>query len=327
MDWNSFWNSVVSFFENNVWNIVGFFVALILGIVVVKIVLNITNRIMRKTKMEKVAQSFLYGVLKFVLYLILVMILLSIIGVSMTGVLTAVSAVLLAIGLALESNIANLANGIIIVSSHMFKKGDYIIVGGVEGSIDKINFLFTTLITPDNKRITIPNSTIVNSSVVDVSAQKTRRLDLTFSVAYESDVEMVKKIVKDVMLSDGRVMTTPAPFCRLKTLNTSSLDFFAYCWVDAEDYWDVYYYILETVYNEFKRNKISIPYNQLEVRQCQGSATAPFNKEPLKQRQEKVRKAETHTIDLEKDDIAKIIKDKIKAKKDKTKTAKENEKK
>ena len=216
--------------------------------------------------MERIAQNFLMTAIKFLLGLALLLVLLSIIGIEITGILTAVSALILAVGIALESNMANLANGIIIVSNHMFKKGDYIIVDGVEGNITEINFLFTTLQTTDNKKITIPNSDIVNSPVVNLGANAKRRVEFTFSVAYESDVELVKKVVVNVMKSDGRVYLDPEPFCRLKTMNASSLDFFANCWCDNEDYWDVYYYVMEWVYNEFKRNNISVPFNQLEVR-------------------------------------------------------------
>lgn len=307
MDWAGIWESIKTFFTSNVWNIVGFFAALIIGIIVVKLLLNMTKRIMGKTKVEKIAQSFIYVVIKFVLYLALVLILLSILGVSMTGVVTAISALLLAVGMALQNNIANVANGIIIVSSHMFKKGDYIIVNGVEGSIEQINFLFTTIVTTDNKKITLPNSTIVNNAVINAGANKTRRIDFTFGVAYESDVELVKKIVIDVMMSDGRVLLDPPPFCRLKTLNSSSLDFFANCWVDKEDYWDVYYYIIENVYNEFKRNNISIPYNQLEVRERKDEVVLPVNEEPLKERVEKVRKDDMH-FDLENTDLTAYFK-------------------
>ncbi len=199
MDWNAIWDSIKNFFTSNGWKILAFFAVLILGIIVVKIIINITRRILGKTKMERIAQQFLVGALKLVLYLVLVLILLSMIGVQVTGIITALSAILLAVGMALESNIANVANGIVIVSTHMFKKGDYIIVDGVEGSVSNINFLFTTIMTVDNKRVTIPNSTIVNSSVTNAGANNTRRVDFTFSVAYESDVEAVKKIVLDVM--------------------------------------------------------------------------------------------------------------------------------
>ncbi len=307
MDWGQIWNSIKTFFTSNGLKILTFIGVLILGIIIIKIVMNITRRLLGKTKMEKIAQQFLLGAIKIVLYLVLVLILLSLVGIQVTGIITALSAILLAVGMALESNIANLANGIVIVATHMFKKGDYISVDGVEGSITNINFLFTTLMTPDNKKITLPNSTIVNSSVTNAGANKTRRVDFMFSVAYESDVETVKKIIIDVMMSNGNVRTDPAPFCRLKVLGASSIDFFANCWVDSEDYWDTYYYVIENVYNEFKRHDISVPYNQLEVRNRTDKVKMPFIKKALPARVEKVRKEEK-TFDLETAGLSDFIK-------------------
>lgn len=307
MNWNNFWNTCVDFFKTNGWNIVKFFAILILGIVVIKVVLNITRNIFGKTKIEKIAQQFLMGSIKFALYLILVLILLSTVGIQVTGIVTALSAVLLAVGMALQSNIANLANGIVIVATKMFKKGDFISVGGVDGNIVDINFLFTTLQTTDNKKITMPNSSIVNGTVVNAGANKTRRVDFMFSVAYETDVELVKKIVTDVMKSNGKVYLNKEPFCRLKFLGASSIDFAANCWCDTEDYWDVYYYVMENVYNEFKRNNISIPYNQLEVRNRTDNVVMPYNKAKLPERVEKVR-SQKENFDLETVDITKIFK-------------------
>lgn len=320
MDWQGIWNDIVNFFSTNIWNIVIFFAILFIGIILIKIIINVVKRILNKTKMEKIAQQFLVGLLKVALYLVLVLILLSQVGVQITGILTTVSALVLAVGVALEGNIANLANGIVIISTHMFKKGDYIVVDGVEGSITDINFLFTTLITSDNKKITLPNSTIVNNNVTNLGANKKRRVDFMFSVAYESDVEEVKKLIVDVMESDGRVYLDPKPFCRLKILNASSLDFAANCWVDSDDYWDVYYYVVETVYNELKRHNISVPYNQLEIRERKDVVNMPVIGDALPQRVEKVR-AETHEkFNLEEADFTKIFKRKKKnKKKDKSK--------
>ena len=119
------------------------------------------------------------------------------------------------------------------------------------------------------------------------------------------------------MKSDGRVMLEPkAPFCRLKTLGASSLDFAANCWCDNEDYWDVYYYVVETVYNEFKRNNISIPYNQLEIRSRVDEVVLPINEEPLQQRVEKERIQEAHKFNLETDGLSSLIRKKRKNKKD-----------
>lgn len=328
MDFKAMWESIKNFFVNNVWNIILFFAVLILGIIVIKILLNIIKRVLNRTKMEKIAQNFLRATIKFLLYLILVLALLSIIGINITGIVTALSALLLAVGMALEANIANLANGIVIVSTHMFKKGDYITVDGKEGSITEINFLFTTLTTPDNKKITLPNSTIVNNSVVNAGANPKRRVDFTFSVAYETDVELVKKIVTDVMKSDGRIDLDPAPFCRLKVLGSSSIDFFSNCWCDSSDYWDVYYYVVENVYNEFKRNNISIPYNQLEVRNRTDKVVMPVAKAKLPQRVEKVREKQKSHLDLENADLTKIFKSnkKNKVKEEKPKAEKKSKK-
>lgn len=306
MDWNQIWETIKNFFISNGWNIIKFFAILVIGFVLIKIVLNIMRKILNKTKMERIGQQFLMTAIKLCLYLLYVLVLLSTVGVEITGIITALSALVLAVGMALQNNIANLANGIIIVSTKMFKKGDYIIVDGHEGSITDINFLFTTLMTTDNKKITLPNSTIVNSSVVNAGANPKRRVDFTFSVAYESDVELVKKIVLDVMYSNGNVDLDPAPFCRLKVLGASSIDFFANCWCDASDYWNVYYYVIENVYNEFKRNNISIPYNQLEIRNRVDEVVMPYNNSPLPERIEKVR--DNHKpFDLETADLTKIF--------------------
>lgn len=314
MDWGAIWESIKNFFTNNVWSIVLFFAVLFGGLILVKIIMKMLKSILNKTKMEKIAQHFLLTILKFCLYLVLILALLSIVGIEIGGIITALSAMLLAVGMALQSNIANLANGIILVSTHMFKKGDMINVDGVDGMVTEINFLFTTLMTTDNKKITIPNSSIVNGVVTNAGANPKRRVDFTFSVAYETDVELVKKVVVDVMKSCDKVNLDNEPFCRLKTLNASSIDFFANCWCETADYWDVYYYVMENVYNEFKRNNISVPYNQLEVRNRTDNVVMPYNKQPLPVR--KVEEKKEEKPEKIEDKIKNVFKSK-KSKKDK----------
>ena len=322
MDWQNIWNTITSFFSKNWLNIVLFFAILVIGIIVIRVLLAVLRKVLKRTKMEKIAQQFICTIVKFVLWLILVLLLLDRVGVEITGILTAFSAVILAVGMALQNAIANVANGIIIISSKMFKKGDYIITSGVEGNITDINFMFTTLITTDNRKITLPNASIVNGTVVNLGAYPKRRVDITFSVAYESDVELVKKVVTDVMKSDGRVYLDPEPFCRLKVLNASSLDFFANCWCDNSDYWSVYYYIMENVYNEFKRHNISVPYNQLEIRERKDVVKMPVVGKKLPARVEKVREEEVKT-----DSIADVFKIKHHPKKKEEKETKKETKK
>lgn len=262
----SLWEDIVNFFSTKYWNIIAFFLVLLAGILIIKTFITILKRTMRRGKMEKIAQSFIINILRYILYLVLVLILLSLIGIEINGIITALSAAVLAVGMALQDNISNLANGIIIVSMKMVRKGDFISVNGTDGTVEDINFLFTTLNTPDNKKIFIPNRQMTTNSLTNFGMNGSRRVDFTFSVAYESDVELVKKIVTDVMLSCDKVASDPAPFCKLKTLGESSLDFFANCWCLSSDYWEVYYYVNEAVFNEFKKHGISVPFRQTEVR-------------------------------------------------------------
>ncbi|MCM1404704.1 MAG: mechanosensitive ion channel family protein [Prevotella sp.] len=314
MDWQKIWNTVVDFFRGNVWNIVTFIAVLFVGVVAVKLLLNILKRMFRRTRLEPIAVGFILAIVKFLLYLILVMVLLEILGIGITWIVTAFSAAFLAIGLALQNNIANIANGIIIVSSGMFKKGDYIEVDGVEGSISQINFLYITLLTPDNKRITLPNSKILNDIVTNYDSNNTRRVNFEFEVAYESDVEAVKATVIECMQCNGKVRLDPAPFCRLKTLGSSNLVFVGRCWCDREDYWSVYYDLTESVFNEFKRRGIAIAYDQIEVRQRTDQPANPVNGTGLPQRVEKKRVNKRH-FDLENGDLTELFPIKRKTKK------------
>ncbi len=292
MDWAAIWQDIKDFFTGNGWAILGFFVTLVVGFIIVKLLIRLCRKLLSKTKLERIAQKFILSIIKVALYLIWILILLSELGISITGIVAALSAAVLAIGLALQDSLANLANGIIIVSGKYFKEGDYINVDGVEGTVRNINLLSTTILTNDNKAITLPNSHIVNNPMTNFNKEKTRRLDLLFDVDYATDIEKAKKVALDVIQSDGRVYLDPKPFLGLKKLNESSLQLAINVWVDCEDYWDVYYYLTENIFNEFKRNKISIPFNQLEVRLRNDNVKMPFNKAPLPARKEKVRQQE-----------------------------------
>ncbi len=316
MNWHAIWQHIIDFFCGNVWNIVTFIVVLVFGIIAIKLMLNIAKRLFRRTLLEPIAIGFIMAIVKFLLYLALVIILLEILGIGITWIVTAFSAVFLAVGLALQNNIANLANGIIIVSSGMFRKGDYIAVSGVEGSIAQINFLYITLITPDNKRITIPNNKILNDIVTNFDSNNTRRVNFEFEVGYANDVELVKQTVIESMKSNGMVRLDPAPFCRLKSMGSSNLVFVARCWCDREDYWNVYYDITETVFNEFKRRGISIDYNQVEIRQRTDQPVSPVTGNGLPSRTEKQRKKQRH-FDLENGDLKELFPINLKNKKSK----------
>ncbi|MBQ0083640.1 MAG: mechanosensitive ion channel [Clostridiales bacterium] len=289
---------VVEFFTSNYWNIFLFAVVFIAGIVVIKLLLKLIKAAMNKASTDGIMQQFVLTVAKCVFGIIFVLLLFNVAGIELGGIVTAFAAVVLAVGVALQNYISNIASGIIIACSKLYKKGDYVIVNGVEGHIEKINILFTTLHTYENKKVIIPNSKITSESVVNVFSENIRRVNFHFNVAYDSDVELVKKIVTDTILSDPRVKKEPAPFCGLYKLDASSLDFAGTCFCDTEDYWKVHFFVTEQVYNEFKRNGITVPYQQTEVRLRTDEVTMPVITQEAKIRGAQVAKQEENEKDF-----------------------------
>ena len=336
MDWNQIWEKIKNFFVDNAWNIVWFFVVLVIGLIVIKIIMMTIKFVFKKKEFDKVAAKFILAIIRFCLLLILVTILLAMMGVSVTGITTAFSAAVLAVGMALKDFLSSLASGLVLVGSKKYKTGDYIIVNGVEGMVEDINFLFTTLKTPNSTQVTMPNTMMVNHAVTNLGAYPIRRVCFTFSVAYESDTALVKQLVMDVFASCGLILKDPAPNCRLKEYSASSIDFFATCFCDKEDYWDTYYYVMGHVFDEFKRNDVSIPFQQVEVRERKDKVVYPVEYDELPDRVEKVRQQKKKKItledveDLSLMDIAAGIKDKAannKKKKAKKKAKQTSEKK
>ncbi|MCR5348115.1 MAG: mechanosensitive ion channel [Bacilli bacterium] len=298
MNWEEIWGQITAYFQNNVWNIVLFFAVLVFGLLFIKVILLVTRSLLRKHGMDPIAIRFLSATLRFFLLLVEVLVLLSIIGVPITGLTTTVSAIVLAVGVALKEFLSNVASGIILVGSRKYKTGDYIQVAGVEGSIVDINFLFTTLKTPNSTQVTLPNSTMVNSPVTNLGAYESRRVAITFSVAYESDTELVQKTLLDVMNSCGMVYQDPAPTCQLKTLGASSIDFFLTCFCDNADYWNVYYYVMDYGFNELKKAGIGFPFQQVEVTNKPPIPMVIADK-PLPERVEKKRTRKLRRLTLE----------------------------
>ena len=298
MNWEEFWNKIVTYFQNNVWNIIRFGSALLIGIVLIWIVMSILKRIFKFRKVDPVATRFICALIRFFLWVFLVLVLLALLGIPITGLTTAMSAAVLAVGVALKEFLSNVASGLILVGSKKYNSGDYIIVAGVEGSVIDINFLFTSLRTADGKLVTLPNSTMTGTAVTNLGAFPRRRINFTFPVAYESDTQLVVKVVTEVMKSNGKVHLDPLPTCRLKEFGESSINFFANCWVDKEDYWDVYYYVMEHVFDEFKRNGISIPFKQIEYRERKEKVKMTPTS-TLPPRTEKIREASKRKLSYE----------------------------
>lgn len=289
MDFNNIKESLLTLLTDGGFTLLKVFGIIILGTLIIKIILRVIKSYFKRSRIEKITQSFISSIIKFSLYIILILIIIQSLGIPITGFIAILSAAGLAIGLALQGSLSNLANGIIIISTKPFKKGDFVSIAGVDGTVHSIRMFTTTLVTPDGKTATLPNTTVVTNSTINYTAKGSRRVEFTIDVARECDIILAKKIVLEVIHSNGMVYLDPAPFCSLRTFKESSVAIFANCWCDSGDYWKVYYYVMDNVYNEFKKNKISIPYNQLEVRLREDEIVFPITKEPLPARIEKQR--------------------------------------
>jgi small conductance mechanosensitive channel len=216
-------------------------------------------------KIDVNIQAFIKSFVKLLLYTIMLISAAAILGIPAASLITMLASAGVAVGLALQGALSNLAGGLMILFFKPFKVGDMIEADGHNGVVSGITVFYTILTTVDNKKITLPNGSLTNSSVVNYSASPTRRVDFVFSVDYSSDVDNVKKILMDVIAKNEKVLDTPEPVARLKKHNDSSLDFAVWVWCNSEDYWSVYFDMTEQVKKAFDKNGIDIPYPHLEV--------------------------------------------------------------
>lgn len=259
------WNSIVEFFNSHGWAIVIFLAVLVVGVLVIRALCFWLSRILLKSKVEKTLVGFIVTVGRFVMYLVLVFVLAAVLNIDMTPLASALSAALVAVGLALQSSLSNIANGVIIISTHPFKEGDYVDIGGTAGTIKSIGMFVTELITPDNKKVVLTNSKVIGDYIINYSERPTRRIDMAFSVSYSADVEKVKRVIGKVVEKHPLTLKEPAPTIRLHEFKDSCINVIARVWVNNADYWSVYWDLNEQIFSAFNANRIEIPFNQLDV--------------------------------------------------------------
>jgi small conductance mechanosensitive channel len=237
------------------------------GAYLIKTLLNVTAKAMEKANLEEGVQSFLKSALRIVLYVVLVFILISYFGIETTGLAALFASAGVTVGLALQGSLSNLAGGVLILILKPFKVGEYIIAGGDEGTVISIEILCTKLRTGDNKIIVIPNGALANSSITNASREEFRRVDMVFSVAYDSDLKLVKSLLQQVgerhelTLKDDAHQVTVF----ISEFGASSIDFGFRVWCKNSDYWTVKWELMEQVKDAFDANNIEIPFNQLDV--------------------------------------------------------------
>lgn len=265
-----FWESIKNFFTNE--SMVEFIVRVLIAIAFVFIGSKIAKIIAKKItnskgmmRLNKTIRTFLGHLIAIGLYLVVAVITIMILGLELSAFSAAIASVGLAIGLALQGGLSNIAGGVMVVAFKPFEVGDYVETSGVGGTVTDIGIFYTTLTTSDNKKIVIPNGTVSNSVVTNYSTHDTRRIDFDFTIAYTADLDVAKKVLYACAQKDERILTDPPAQVMITAHNESSIGIKLRVWVKSGDYWDVNFAILEQVKRSFDQFGIEIPFPQLDV--------------------------------------------------------------
>lgn len=273
---NITWDDVSNFLQtynfeaktlpNIVLRILGALAILIIGCFIVKkLVKNIEAGKVFK-RVNKTVRLFLRHLLAVVLYAVIAISIIAVLGFDMSALSAVIASCGLTIGLALQGGLANIAGGIMLVIFKPFEIGDYVESCGVSGTVVDIGLFYSTLTTPDNKKVVVPNGTISNNVITNYSTHDTRRIDFDFSIAYTADVNVAKKVLYACARADEKILKDPAPAVMMASHNDSGVTMKLRVWVKNEDYWDVYFAMYEQVKHNFEEYGIEIPYPHLNIK-------------------------------------------------------------
>ncbi len=245
--------------------ILGAIVIFIIGKWVANFLTKMMKKIMEKSKVEPTLSTFLGDMIFIFLMVLVILAALSTLGIKMTSFVAIVGAATLAIGMALQKNLSNIGAGVVIMLFRPFKVGDFVEIGGVAGSVEKISLFNTNLVTPDNRLIIVPNSNVIGNNITNYSAKDIRRIDLTIGIGYDDDIKLAKETLENIIREDERILKDPAPTIAVSELGDSSVNFAVRPWVKGKDYWNVYFDLLEKIKLTFDEKGIGIPYPQMDV--------------------------------------------------------------
>jgi len=244
----------------------------VIGKFILNALLKGLRNLMERRETNPSLNEFLFGFVKIVLYITLFMGVASILGAPLGSTVAIFGAAGLAIGLALQGSLSNFAGGILILGFKPFEVGNVIVAQGHTGTVAKIQILYTHLLTFDNQEVVLPNGTLANSDIVNMSTQETRRAELKVGVAYGTNIKQAKEIILNIFENDPRALKDPAPFVALNNFGDSSLDLVVRVWAKSSEMWPMYFAGMESINSEFEKHGIEIPFPQRVVHQIKEKA-------------------------------------------------------
>ena len=264
--WSELKTGLSQGFISTVLSVLAALLILFVGLKLIRWLVSHFKKSRAAKRLDPTVLSFLVSVLNIGAILLLAVLIASVVGVSSASIVAVLGSVSLAIGLALQGSLANFAGGVMILLFKPFVIGDYIeLKTGETGTVTDISIFYTTLLTVDNRRLVIPNGAVSNASVTNYTAMPQRRVDLEFSLAYDSDAALVKRLILETAAQDPRIQKDPAPFARMTRMDASALVFTFRGWCETGDYWEVYFDLCERVKAAFDANGVAIPFPQMDV--------------------------------------------------------------
>lgn len=263
--WIDIWNKIVDWAMNTGVKIL---VALVIWIVSFKLINFIFKRIAKRLirrKADATLSKVLVNIGRIAVKVLVMIGLIAYVGIQTASLSALVLAIGTGISLALQGTLSNFAGGVIIIVMRPFKLGDFITSNGESGTVEDIKLFYTYITTPDNRVVMIPNGALANNVIVNATAKDTRRVDVVMSIAYGADLELAKRLVKEVCANNEKIFPNPAPFAEVGEYGDSSVEVFVRCWCKRENYWDTKFYMLREIKRTFDENGIEIPFNQLDI--------------------------------------------------------------
>ena len=259
------WDSIKNFLTTAGVDLLRGLVVLVVGLFLAHWLIKLFERYEKKMKIDPTLKSFLRNLLRILLYVLVVLTAASTMGIPLTSIMTLLASAGVAVSLAMQGVLTNLIGGFILLLFKPIKVGEYVRIGENEGTVKSVGAFYTEMATFDNRHINLPNGTLTNTAIVNYSREGSRRLDLTFSVSYESSLDRVYEVLNRVVSQEEALLADPAPAVVLNKCADSALEFQIRVWVTTENYWPVYFRILDNGKRALDEAGISIPYPQMDV--------------------------------------------------------------
>ena len=238
---------------------------LVIGFFFVHYIMKLLNRKNTFKKLEPTIRGFLINLIRLLLSVLVILTAANQIGIPMTSIITLIASAGVAISMAMQGALSNLVGGMTLLLLKPIKAGEYIKVGDYEGTVVTVGAFYTELLTPDLRRISLPNNSLTNTAIINNTREGRRRLDVTFSVAYGSDLDTVYRVLTDLARRCEGLLADPAPEVHLNKCSDSSLDFILRVWMEGANYWNAFFFLTDEGKRSLDRAGIEIPFPQMDV--------------------------------------------------------------